>query len=314
MWKSRHHLGHFSQVSNFVDLAAMALLYFASMQHHSNNIVHSALLNALKPLARLLMKAGVGYREFSELSKCAFVDVATNDYGLRGRPTNISRVAVMTGLTRKEVKRIRDKIAGGNEIQTSKVIPPTEIVHQWHSDPDFLDKNGTPKVLSFDGADDSFTALVKRYGGDIPPGAMRTELKRVKAVEENADGSLVVKRRHVAPIDLDQILEASIGRGLFGLAHAVNHNVSVNDVESDGWIQRLAWTSRIRVEDRQRVRRISRDRAEEFVTAVDDLFSAYETIYPDHIEDTPTSAVGVGVYYFETDEANTQFFDLQNGG
>ena len=164
-------MGHFSQVPNFVDLTATALLYFASMQDHSNSIVHSALLNALKPLARLLMKAGVGYREFSELSKCAFVDVATNDYGLRGRPTNISRVAVMTGLTRKEVKRLRDKIVNGREIETSKVIPPTEIVHQWHSDPDFLDINGNPKVLPFDGSPHSFTSLKTRHSyspGHLP--------------------------------------------------------------------------------------------------------------------------------------------------
>ncbi|MDH3905625.1 MAG: DUF6502 family protein, partial [Gammaproteobacteria bacterium] len=62
-----------------------------------------AFLVVLKPIARILLRFGIGFREFSEIAKTAFVDVASSDFGLRGRPTNISRVAVMTGLTRKEV-------------------------------------------------------------------------------------------------------------------------------------------------------------------------------------------------------------------
>jgi hypothetical protein len=300
------NLGYFSQVVNFVDLEQERLLYFCSMQNNSNSIVLSALLNALRPIARLLMKAGVGYREFAEISKCAFVDVSTTDYGLRGRPTNISRVAVMTGLTRKEVKRLRGKIAAGSEIDTSKVIPPTEIIHQWHSDSNYIDERGKPLVLPFDGDEISFGSLVKKYGGDIPPGAMRTELKRVNAIEEDSDGNLTVKRRHIRPVDKEQVIQTAIGRALFGLAHAINHNL--DNVDQHGWLQRLASTTRIRVEDKPRVRRISRDRAEEFITSIDDLFSAYETIYPDESTEKGKSVVGVGVYYFESDLEGVEFF------
>jgi hypothetical protein len=61
------------------------------MQDTSKNNVLTGLLKALRPIARFLMKSGIGYREFAEISKSAFVDVATSDYGLRGRPTNIPR-------------------------------------------------------------------------------------------------------------------------------------------------------------------------------------------------------------------------------
>jgi len=164
------------------------------MQENNNHTVLFALLKALRPIARFLMKAGIGYREFAEISKCAFVDVATSDYGLRGRPTNISRVAVMTGLTRKEVKRLRQKIAAGSQIVLDKVIPPAEIIQKWHTDPKFLDDSDRPLTLPFDGESPSFAELVKKFGGDIPPDAMRTELKRVGAVAESADGFLTVKK------------------------------------------------------------------------------------------------------------------------
>jgi hypothetical protein len=274
------------------------------MQNTSNSVVLSALFAALRPIARLLMKAGVGYREFAEVAKCAFVDVSTSDFGLRGRPTNISRVAVMTGLTRKEVKRLRDKIAAGTEVQSTKVIPLSEIIHQWHVDERYLDDRGEPKDLPFDSGDVSFAGLVKKYGGDIPPGAMRTELKRVNAIEEGPDGSLQVKRRHIRAVETEELVQFALGTALFGLANTINHNIG--DSEEKAWVQRVATTTRIRSEDKTRVRRISRDRAEEFVTSIDDLFSAYETIYPEKTPESAGSVVGVGVYYFEVDTQDSE--------
>jgi hypothetical protein len=243
------------------------------------------------------MKAGIGYREFAEISKCAFVDVATTDYGLRGRPTNISRVAVMTGLTRKEVKRIRDKISTGMVATTLRVIPPAEILERWHSDPDYLDQNGRPLIINFEGDAPSFTGLVKKYGGDIPPGAMRTELKRVGAVEESKDGSLIVKQRHFRPIDRNVQLERALGQAIHGLGLTIDHNIDLPP--ENCWVERIAYTTNIRKNDVGRVRRISQDRAAEFVESIDDLFSAYETIYSEDESNDGPGVVGVGVYYFE---------------
>ena len=68
------------------------------MQNDIQRQILSAFLVALRPIAKILLRFGIGFREFAEISKTAFVDVASREYGLRGRPTNISRVAVMTGL------------------------------------------------------------------------------------------------------------------------------------------------------------------------------------------------------------------------
>jgi hypothetical protein len=251
------------------------------------------------------MKAGIGYREFAEISKSAFVDVATSDYGLRGRPTNISRVAVMTGLTRKDVKRLRDKISAGTQIDMTRVIPPAEIIEKWHSDPEFVDATGRPRVLNFDGPEPSFAGLVKRYGGDIPPGAMRTELKRVGALDENKDGELIVTKKYFRPVDQDDQLKRALSQAMYGLALTIDHNLGESDEQS--WVERIAFSTRIRENDRSRVRRISQDRASEFVESVNDLFSAYETIYSDDKSDEPSNTVGVGVYYFESNDSDTEF-------
>ena len=275
------------------------------MQDTSKNVVLSALLKALRPVVSFLMKSGIGYREFSEISKSAFVDVATSDYGLRGRPTNISRVAVMTGLTRKEVKRLRDKISAGNQVDMARVIPPAEILSRWHSALNYLDSAGRPLTLEFDGADPSFAGLVKKYGGDIPAGAMRTELKRVGAVVENEHGRLTVQLKDFRPVESEDQIQRALGLAVYGLALSINHNLDAK--AEDKWVERLAFSTRIRRGDSARVRRISQDRASEFVESVNDLFSAYETIYDDDEPEIETTTVGVGVYYFESTDQDVDF-------
>ena len=275
------------------------------MHDNSKNIVLLALLKALRPVARFLMKSGIGYREFAEISKSAFVDVATADYGLRGRPTNISRVAVMTGLTRKEVRRLRDKISAGNQVDMARVIPPAEILSRWHSDSDYLDAAGRPLTLEFDGAAPSFAGLVKKYGGDIPPGAMRTELKRVGAVTDDDSGRLTVQMKDFRPIEREDQVQRALGLALYGLALSINHNL--DEGQEDKWVERLAFSTRIRRDDNARVRRISQDRASEFVESVNDLFSAYETIYGGDEPEVESTTVGVGVYYFESTDNDVDF-------
>jgi hypothetical protein len=266
------------------------------MQDDIQRRILDALLLVLRPLARALLKAGVGYREFDEIAKTAFVDIATSDYGLRGRPTNISRVAVMTGLTRKEVRRLRDKSAAGMGTAVMRSTPMATILHRWYTEPDFLDESGTPKELDFDGEVSSFSSLVKRYGGDIPPGAMRTELKRIKAIEEADNGKLRVLKRNVSGLDVHEKLITGLARVLYPAAITIAHNTSQ---ESKTWIQRTVFTDRVREGDVVRLRRISSDRLVEFTESIDDLFVAYEALYEGDDSATKGHSVGVGVFYFE---------------
>jgi hypothetical protein len=277
------------------------------MQDTIQTQILNALLTALRPLARALLRAGVGYREFEEISKAAFVEIATKDYGLRGRPTNISRVAVMTGLTRKEVRRLRDKTAKGEGAVVVRSTPMAVILHRWYTDEAFLDKSGLPQVLDFDGPGNTFSLLVKNFGGDIPPGAMRTELKRINAVEELPDGRLKVLKRNVSGLDVHDKLIAGLAIALYPVALTIAHNTA-NIPDNETWILRTAATDRIRENDTPRLRRISADRLSEFTESIDDLFVAYETLHEGERGQSARKAVGVGVYYFEEDKSETDIF------
>jgi len=277
------------------------------MRDNIQRQILDALLVALRPIARALLRAGIGYREFAEISKTAFVDIATKDYGLRGRPTNISRVAVMTGLTRKEVRRIRDKSAAGDATIVVRSTPMGVILHRWYSEQEYLTNDGVPRVLDFDGSDGSFSDLVRKFGGDIPPGAMRTELKRINAIEETEDGSLKVLKRNVSGLDVHDKLITGLAMVVYPAALTLAHNTH-SGRDGDTWVHRSTATKHVRENDLARIRRISSDRLTEFVESIDDLFVAYETLYESDGSNTSSRAVGIGVFYFEEDKSETDIF------
>jgi len=276
------------------------------MQDDIQRQILGAFLVVLKPIARILLRFGIGFREFSEIAKTAFVDVASSDFGLRGRPTNISRVAVMTGLTRKEVKRVRDKIADGEHALVVRTTPLCEVLHRWHSEDEFVDESGRAAVLPFVGESGSFSSLVKRFGGDIPPGAMRTELKRVGAVEENDDGNLHAVRRSVTPQGTHDNLIAALAHSVYPLISTISHNIDP-ERNQDTWAQLTAFSQSVRSSDIPRVRRISFDRLSEVSESFDDLFIAYESLHESDPSDGDRNTIAVGVFYFEDTNGNQDF-------
>lgn len=301
-------MGLISQEAYFVDEDRHASLYFASMSETIQRHILSALLVALRPLARALLRAGIGHREFNEISKSAYVDVATKDFGLRGRPTNVSRVAVMTGLTRKEVRRLRNKREAGKETEVGRTAPMGVVLHRWYTESEFLADDGQPRDLRFEGGENSFSDLVRKFGGDIPPGAMRTELKRINAISEVSDGILRAVKRNVSRQEVHERLIDGLSIVIYPAVLALANNTDAEGPEST-WIMRTAATSRLRERDVPRIKRISSDRLVEFVESIDDLFAAYETLHDDDPSESSKKSVGIGVFYFEEDKADSHFYN-----
>ena len=268
------------------------------MQDKIKKQILNAFYLVLRPLAKILLRYGIGFREFSEIAKSAFVDVASSEYGIRGRPTNISRVAVMTGLTRKEVRRLRDQNEDGERSVVLKTTPLTTVLHRWYSEDEYLDEGGRPLPLPFAGEGVSFSSLVRKFGGDIPPGAMRTELKRVGAISEDDDGTIRAIRRAVHPKANHENLCTSLAHGVYPLISSIAHNTNP-ELDEPTWAQLTAFTADIRESELSRIRRISVDRLTDVVESFDDVFMAYESIDRDSEASEANRPIAVGVFYFE---------------
>ena len=195
------------------------------MDSVDQTVLRNACRTLLKPIASFLMKCGMTYREFADISKSAFVEVAGEEYGIKGRQTNVSRVSLLTGISRKEIKRQREFLEQQQEGPAGKTTDATRVLSGWYQDVDFVDANGQPLVLPVDGKGATFTELCARYAGDIAVTTMSKELKRVGAIEAGADGRLTARRRHYIPTPFDPQWLMNAGSVFADLGNNINHNL-----------------------------------------------------------------------------------------
>lgn len=164
----------------------------------------------LAPIIRILLRAGVSWREFSELGKEVYVDVARRDYGVQGRPTNLARVSMMTGISRREVTRVRDVLEGAAQKASPAPNRISAVLSAWHLDPEFLG-DGAPAELPATGEKGSFEALLGRYAGDLPHGAFTKELLQLGLVARTEGGFRVLTRDYVrSASDPDLLSQAAV--------------------------------------------------------------------------------------------------------
>ncbi len=261
--------------------------------------IRSALSGVLQPLARTLLRCGVSYTEFAELAKRAFVDAASRDYGVRNRPTNIARVAVMTGLSRKEVSRIRGDAKKGKNRPAPYRNLPAEILHCWHTSPAFLDVAGHPRALAVSGGKRSFTDLVKNISSDIPARAMLRELQRAGALRYTTGRKLVPTRREFVPDSVDEKLIEGLQYGLRRLAETVSYNAQPENRKTSRF-QRIVHTDRIPMSEANVVRDSLEAILASFATKIDDYLTSFHAKHSARkIDKDFTMHVGVGLYYFD---------------
>lgn len=248
----------------------------------------------------MMLRSGVGYPQFAELAKLAFLREAQAEKDNRGRATNLSRVAIKTGLSRKEVARLSkqqsnsDKSTASMRMVDFQSLHAERVLQLWHSDSKFVDRRGTPKELPFTDGDVTFGALVKAAGGDLPAGAVRAELLAAGAVAELEDGALRPLKRHFVPADVGEELLVGFTHMIIPVLEGVARNT--DERCSAPFIQRLVYSDRLSPEAAPLFRRVAREQVTGFVQSVDDWLSANE------ISDTDSQQpcrYGIGVFYYE---------------
>lgn len=147
---------------------------------------HADLEQLLVELAFILLPRGITPEKFSALSREAFIRAAAERSRLRNGRINRSKVAALTGLSRREIKRILeiDHFATSLERNHSIHTPSKRVVQGWLTDRRFVTRQGQPKMLAIGGPESSFQRLVKEYGGDISPRGVLEELARSRTIRK----------------------------------------------------------------------------------------------------------------------------------
>jgi hypothetical protein len=257
----------------------------------------------LLPVVRFLLRHGVTWSEFSDLSKDAYVLVARSDYGIQGRPTNNARTAILTGLSRREVARVRDRLVqGGVTAEENQGNRISQILTGWHVDSEFTDENGRPKVLPATGPTGSLPSLLKRYAGDLPHGAVLKEMQKRQLIEELNDGGYRVLRRDYVYSEIEPEVVTRLGIALHDHAATLEHNLNEKRLSAPRF-EALADNARIRPSTYKAFRTLVEERGLSFLEEMDAWLSGNE-VETENDTNARTVRLGVGVYLIhdESDE------------
>ena len=271
---------------------ASRLLNTHSDNEESPKALHAEICRLmLRPIVSILLRCGMTFREFARIAKSVFVQVAVEEYGINGRPTNTSRVALLTGMSRNEVKQQRDRLASPENTPPDKVRHAAQVLFGWHTDPDFLDGDQQPLLLPPTGSTPSFEALYDKYGSrDIPATTVLKELDTVHAIGRTDDGRLQALTRYFMPAPTDSAALQRSAEVITDLASTVHFNLYREQAHPSRFEGR-AHTPHIPRERAEEFRTFIEEPAQQFLEQVDDWLSRYEdTSHPDSVR------IGIGVF------------------
>lgn len=267
------------------------------MKTKQSQALSAATLQLLHPLVRILLRNNVSHQTFGEWAKQAYVDVANAEFGIEGKKQTISRIAILTGLTRKEVQRLLQPPPNGERSTGEEYHRAARVITGWVRDPDFGDGKGHPHPLRMEGKRASFSELVKRYSGDIPVRAMLDELLRVGAVKELKDGRICLLSRGYVPQKSSTEKLNILGTDTADLIATIDHNLHVKP--SKPRFQRKVMYDNVPVEAANEFRVLAAAQGQELLEAVDRWLSHRDRDVNPSSKGSGRARVGLGIYHFE---------------
>lgn len=266
-----------------------------------------ALYRVLRPMVRLLIRHGVSYRLFADIARHAYVDVAEQDFALDGRKPSNARTAVLTGINRKDIAKLKNRPHPLSSDAVDSPTPAARVITAWLNDARFHTGDGQAQDLTIEetetsDAEATFAALVKEYSSDVPVRALLDELLRITAVERVGDDKVRLLVNGYIPIhDMQENLRI-FGTAASDLLRTMDHNIV--GAEPGLFIQRTVSYDDIPEEALAQIRQRSRKEGEAFLLQVNDWLARCDRNENKAIRGTGKVRAGIGIYYIEhpTDE------------
>lgn len=272
----------------------------AADQGQVSSALGAALYRIFSALARLCLRHGLSYEATAAIAKRAFVDVAQREFVISGRKQSAARVALLTGLHRKEVGRMLASGRPSDPASAVRVAYSERVIGGWRRDGEFTDTRGTPAALTFDGRSPSFMDLVKRYGGrDVPGRAVLDELTRVGAVTRLRDDRIKLVARAYVPAVASAESLAILGSDVADLIAAIDHNLSC--APGAGMFQRRVAYDNLPAEALDEIHEEVRRAGQALLERLDRIMSRRDRDANPKAQGTGRKRAMTGVYFFSAD-------------
>ena len=260
----------------------------------------NAVLSILRPLVRYLIGRGWTYPALGETLKAVYVEVALQHPAEDGKTITDSRVSLLTGMHRKDVKRLRAVLS---EHASVPVLPhgaalAARVVAAWTSTPRYLDANRKPKVLPLRGHLNraSFEGLVRETKADMRANVILDELVRAGVADIDEAGKVhLLRSAYVSDIPRDKLVY--LGDNIADHLQSALHNVAGQDKP---FLERAVYYEVVDVDEIEALRPELYQLSEEFLQAIN------RRVMPLNRKASRDGKkagrrMRMGVYYFEDD-------------
>jgi hypothetical protein len=270
------------------------------MSQNGYNKTQAALVKAVnllcKPLIRLLIEKGMTFPQFRELMKELYVEVADEHFSLDDKKPSDSRIFVLTGVHRKDIKRIRQQAEQESQKITSSASLSGEIIARWTSMPEYLDDTGNPRPLKKTGKNDEagFEQLVSSVSKDIRAKVILEEWLRLDIVRLEDNFVVLNKSAFVTNKEFKEMA--------YYLGHNVHDHLAscVNNIlaENDPMLERSVYYASLTENSVNKLNTMATKKGNELLQYLNK--QAIEFYDADKHKDDATYRMRLGVYWYQT--------------
>jgi hypothetical protein len=245
-----------------------------------------------------LLEIGVPFGALELRLRDLYVEVAERELAISGRRETDSRVSLLTGINRKEVKRIRSAQRVDKAPRSFGMNQATILISRWTTDPRTIDKRGRPRPLPYRAArGPSFVDLARKVTGDLAPRVLLTELVRSGAAKVSEDNIITLRGNTYIPRVLDSEITI-LGEDPAELVDTILRNIFSN--RDDRLLQRKIYFDNIGSDAQDRVRAQMRREGERFLSRINFMLSKYDRDRNPQAPGGDRRYASLGVYFFDS--------------
>jgi hypothetical protein len=262
------------------------------------------LARLLRPLVRLLIRSGVTFPVLADLLRGVYVEVALRDLLTDPKAQTDSRLSLLTGIHRKEIRRLRTQPASPDAIP-AVVTMSSQIIARWLGTAPYAGEDGRPLPLPRAG-EPSFEGLVASVTRDVRPRAVLDDWIGQGVVTLDPEGRVHLNAAAYLPRPGGEEQLFYFARNLHDHIAAAAANVAAGGPAR--FLDRSAHYDRLQPETASRIEAAARQAAQGLLVDINrmalPLAEADDASEPP--PDTPLRRVNFGVYVYVEDDATDE--------
>ncbi|MFQ5625372.1 MAG: DUF6502 family protein [Methyloligellaceae bacterium] len=254
-----------------------------------------ALHRLLRPLVRVLIAQGITFPSLSRLLKHVYVEVAQDDFPVPGKPQTDSRINLLTGVHRKDIKALRERRRGA-DAPSPVLSRNAHLIALWTGAPDYIDGRGRPRPLPRHAALDggpSFESLVESVSTDIRARAVLDEWLRQGLARVDEDDLVHLDMAAFVPNEDFADLAYYFGRNLRDHIAASSHNLLGAE---PAMLERAVYYEKLSPHSVEELAALSRELGSDALVKLNQ--KAFELAGQDKDAPDATERMTFGVYFF----------------